>query len=86
MLCCIGLFGGTTLGQSLGGHWTVTAPAIGFGLGFLGDMTIMRGLHGKASSKRPAPFQLPGLTALTGRAADKTALPERPPDNRPDGG
>ena len=46
MLCCVGLFGGLAVGQSLGGSWTVTAPAIGFGLGLYGDMKLMRGMHG----------------------------------------
>ena len=45
MLCCIGLLGGASVGQSLGGHWTITAPAIGFGLGLYGDMKFMRGMH-----------------------------------------
>ena len=45
MLCCIGLLGGLSVGQSLGGHWTITAPALGFGLGFYGDMKLMRGMH-----------------------------------------
>ena len=47
MLCCIGLFGGLSVGQSLGGHWTITAPAVGFGLGLYGDMKLMRGMHGQ---------------------------------------
>ena len=46
MLCCVGLFGGAYVGQSLGGHWTITAPAIGFGVGLYGDMKLMRGMHG----------------------------------------
>ncbi|MHC4458302.1 MAG: hypothetical protein ACYS0I_14695 [Planctomycetota bacterium] len=50
MLCCVGLFGGLYVGQSLGGHWTITAPALGFGLGFIGDMKFMRGMHGRNSS------------------------------------
>lgn len=49
MLCCVGLLGGLYVGQSLGGHWTVTAPAVGFGLGLYGDMKFMRGMHGKNS-------------------------------------
>jgi hypothetical protein len=49
MLCCVGLFGGFYVGQSLGGHWTITAPAVGFGLGLYGDMKLMRGMHGKKS-------------------------------------
>ncbi len=47
MLCCVGLFGGLAVGQYLGGSWTVTAPAIGFGAGLYGDMKLMRGMHGK---------------------------------------
>lgn len=50
MLCCAGLFGGLYVGQSLGGHWTFTAPVIGFGLGLYGDMKLMRGMHGHHSS------------------------------------
>jgi hypothetical protein len=50
MLCCVGLFGGLYVGQSLGGHWTFTAPALGFGLGLYGDMKLMRGMHGKNST------------------------------------
>jgi hypothetical protein len=49
MLCCVGLFGGLYVGQSLGGHWTITAPAIGFGLGLFGDTKLMRGMHGQKS-------------------------------------
>jgi hypothetical protein len=49
MLCCIGLLAGASVGQSLGGHWTITAPAVGFGLGFYGDMKLMRGMHGQNS-------------------------------------
>jgi hypothetical protein len=50
MLCCVGLFGGFYVGQSLGGHWSFTAPAIGFGVGLVGDMKLMRGMHGHNSS------------------------------------
>jgi hypothetical protein len=42
MLCCVGLFGGAYVGQSLGGHWTITAPAVGFAVGLYGDMKLMR--------------------------------------------
>ncbi len=49
MLCCIGLLGGYSVGQSLGGHWTFTAPAVGFAAGFYGDMKLMRGRHGQKS-------------------------------------
>jgi hypothetical protein len=49
MLCCVGLIGGMAVGQSLGGHWTYTAPAIGFGLGLYGDMKFMHRMHGHGS-------------------------------------
>jgi hypothetical protein len=52
MLCCIGLFGGMAVGQSLGGHWNFTAPVIGFGVGLYGDMKLMRGMHGKNSQDK----------------------------------
>ena len=48
MLCCVGLFGGLAVGQMLGGPWTIIAPAAGFGIGFLADMKLMKGLHKKA--------------------------------------
>ena len=47
MLCCVGLIGGFAVGQSLGGPWTVIAPAAGFGIGFLADMKLMKGHHKK---------------------------------------
>jgi hypothetical protein len=47
MLCCAGLIGGLYVGQQLGGPWTVIAPAAGFGLGLLGDMKFMHGMHGR---------------------------------------
>jgi len=47
MLCCIGLIGGVAVGQYLGGSWNIAAPAIGFGLGFYGDMKLMHGMHGR---------------------------------------
>ena len=46
MLCCVGLIGGFAVGQSLGGPWTVIAPAAGFGIGFVADMKFMKGMHG----------------------------------------
>lgn len=47
MLCCVGLIGGMAVGQSLGGPWTVIAPAAGFGIGLVADMKFMKGMHGK---------------------------------------
>lgn len=45
MLCCAGLIGGMAIGQSLGGPWTVIAPAAGFGMGLVGDMKFMKKMH-----------------------------------------
>ena len=47
MLCCVGLIGGLSVGQALGGPWTVIAPAAGFGIGLIGDMKLMRHMHGR---------------------------------------
>ena len=47
MLCCVGLIGGMAVGQYLGGPWTYIAPAAGFGIGFVGDMKLMKGMHKK---------------------------------------
>lgn len=48
MLCCVGLIGGMAVGQSLGGPWTIIAPAAGFGIGLVADMKFMHGHHKKA--------------------------------------
>lgn len=45
MLCCAGLIGGLAVGQSLGGPWTYIAPAVGFGIGLVGDMKLMKRFH-----------------------------------------
>jgi len=45
MLCCVGLIGGFVVGQSLGGPWTVIAPAAGFGIGLVADLKFMKGHH-----------------------------------------
>ena len=47
MLCCVGLIAGAAVGQSLGGPWTVIAPAAGFGIGLVADMKFMHGHHKK---------------------------------------
>ena len=47
MLCCVGLIGGFVVGQSLGGPWTVIAPAAGFGIGLVADLKFMKGHHDK---------------------------------------
>lgn len=45
MLCCVGLIGGSVVGQYLGGPWTLIAPAAGFGIGLVADMKLMKGCH-----------------------------------------
>lgn len=52
MLCCVGLFGGLAVGQSLGGPWTVIAPAAGFAVGLVADMKLMKGFHKNAGPQR----------------------------------
>lgn len=49
MICCLGLFIGYYIGESLGGGWVLIAPAIGFILGFIFDMKFMHGRHHKSS-------------------------------------
>ena len=47
MLCCLGLVAGFAVGAALGGPWAFPAPIAGFGLGLIGDLTLIRhGLHG----------------------------------------
>ncbi len=47
MICCIGLIAGFSVGAALGGPWVFIAPALGLGLGLIGDVTMIRyGLHG----------------------------------------
>ncbi len=53
MLCCVGLIGGFAVGQSLGGPWTIIAPAAGFGIGLVADMKLMKGLHKKGDQHDP---------------------------------
>ena len=51
MLCCVGLIGGFVVGQSLGGPWTVIAPAAGFGIGLAADLKFMKGHHEKGDRR-----------------------------------
>jgi len=47
MFCCLGLVAGFTVGSVLGGPWALIAPTAGFGLGLIGDFTLIEhGLHG----------------------------------------
>jgi hypothetical protein len=47
MLCCLGLVAGFAADAALGGPWTFLAPIAGFGLGLIGDFTLIRrGLRG----------------------------------------
>ena len=52
MLCCVGLIGGSVVGQALGGSWTFIGPAAGFGIGLVGDIKMMKGLHRKAGAQQ----------------------------------
>lgn len=52
MLCCVGLIGGSVVGQALGGPWTWIGPAAGFGVGLLADMKMMKGFHQKAGARQ----------------------------------
>jgi hypothetical protein len=53
MLCCVGLIGGFAVGQSLGGPWTIIAPAAGFGIGLVADIKLMKGHHKKGDQRDP---------------------------------
>lgn len=74
MLCCVGLFGGLAVGQALGGPWTIIAPAAGFGIGFVADMRLMKGLHKKADQRDTVlrapedPDPIRGMDAVEGKA------------------
>ena len=61
MFCCVGLIGGMAVGQSLGGPWTLIAPAAGFGIGFVADMKLMKGMH-KKGDQRDAESQAEEVT------------------------
>jgi len=76
MLCCVGLIAGMSVGQSLGGPWTYIAPAAGFGIGFLGDMKLMKGMHKKAAQPDAAPVASPTPdTTSLGSAGQNTVRP-----------
>jgi len=45
MLCCIGLFIGFAIDSIVGGPWMLIMPAIGFGLGLIGDIKLMHSKH-----------------------------------------
>lgn len=76
MLCCVGLIGGSVVGQALGGPWTFIAPAAGFGIGLVADMKMMRGLHRKAGAQQAdedANAKAPGQGAATAPVAQSGA-------------
>jgi len=49
MICCLGLIAGFAVGSVLGGPWALVAPAAGFGLGLIGDFTLVK--HGSQRSQ-----------------------------------
>jgi len=71
MLCCVGLFGGLAVGQSLGGPWTYIAPAAGFGIGFLADMKLMKGMHKKGDQRAPETSAREEAEPVAGMRADE---------------
>jgi hypothetical protein len=47
MFCCLGLVAGFAVGSVLGGPLALIAPVAGFGLGLIGDLTLVKhALHG----------------------------------------
>lgn len=62
------------MGQSLGGHWTITAPAVGFGLGLYGDMKIMHGKHGKNSPDSNRKSKMPRTDSSSKREKTEKLL------------
>jgi YHS domain-containing protein len=60
MLCCVGLVGGMAVGGYMGGPWTFIAPAAGFGIGLVGDMKFMKGMHKKGAQQRDTQLQARG--------------------------
>lgn len=52
MLCCVGLVAGIMVGQYFGGIWTFISPAIGFVLGLVGDMKLMKCHWGSSESDK----------------------------------
>ncbi|HKB53114.1 MAG TPA: hypothetical protein VKD22_03885 [Ramlibacter sp.] len=84
MLCCVGLFAGLAVGQSLGGPWSVIAPAAGFGIGFVADSVLMKRMHGHHTpeAQRPPPQSAPpapGAGDVRPAAPPMPALPRMQP-------
>jgi hypothetical protein len=50
MFCCLGLVAGFVVGSVLGGPWALIAPTAGFGLGLIGDLTLVK--HGLNSIQK----------------------------------
>jgi hypothetical protein len=73
MFCCVGLIAGAAVGQSLGGSWTLIAPAAGFGIGLVADMKFMHG-HVKKTDQGdtgPRPQQNANPVGRTGVVESK---------------
>jgi hypothetical protein len=50
MFSCLGLVAGFAVGSVLGGPWALIAPTAGFGLGLIGDLTLVK--HGLNSIQK----------------------------------
>jgi len=79
MLCCVGLIGGMAVGQSLGGPWTYIAPAAGFGIGLIGDMKLMRGIHRKGDQHDPEIQAKKDKDPVRGMEADESKARRQAP-------
>ena len=72
MLCCVGLIGGFAVGQSLGGPWTIIAPAAGFGIGLVADMKLMKGHHKKGDQHDPGVRPKKDTDSVCGMGLDES--------------
>jgi len=77
MLCCVGLFGGLAVGQSLGGPWTVIAPAAGFAVGLVADMKLMKGMHKSAGPQRAQAAEVKPEMTEAGSAIEAPQAPSK---------
>ncbi len=79
MLCCVGLIGGMAVGQSLGGPWTVIAPAAGFGIGLVADMKFMHAMHRKGDSRNTGIHATNDAVQVRGIEAAESKAPRQLP-------
>ena len=61
-------------GAVFGGPWTYIAPAVGFGIGLVGDMKLMKGLHNKGSQQHSESRSKKDADPARGMEADSSAV------------